>query len=308
LADFVGSNRQRVKTVIGDSHARKQFWQQVLQGHIAEHVYAGQLARAEQLLAQALAAPKQFNQTGEVYLIGAGPGDPDLLTLRAFRLLQQAEVVLYDRLVSEQVMALIKPGAEKIYVGKHRDNHSVPQPGINQLLVDHAKQGKRVARLKGGDPFVFGRGGEEIETLVEQGVAFQVVPGITAANGCSAYAGIPLTHRDYAQSVQFVTGQLKNGSVDLNWPELVVAGKTVVFYMGLKSLPDICQQLIAHGQRGDMPCALVEKGTTCEQRVLVATLATLPKRLTAHDAQSPSLFIVGDVVSLAGKLGWYRAG
>ena len=244
-------------------------------------------------------------QQGRVFLIGAGPGDPELLTMKAYRLLQQAEVVLYDRLVSEAIMALVPESAQTIYVGKRRADHSVPQEGINQLLVKHAKRGKRVIRLKGGDPFIFGRGGEEIETRAEEGVAFEVVPGITAANGCSAYAGIPLTHRDYAQSVQFVTGQLKDGSIDLNWSELISDGKTLVFYMGLKSLPVICQQLIENGMTANMPVALVEKGTTPEQRVHSATLDTMAALLECESVASPSLFIVGHVVSLADKLAWY---
>lgn len=252
-------------------------------------------------------SPQQLNdQVGRVFLIGAGPGDPDLLTVKAYRLLQQAEVVLYDRLVSEAIMALVPETCEKIYVGKRRADHSVPQEGINQLLVKHAQRGKQVVRLKGGDPFIFGRGGEEIETLSEAGVAFEVVPGISAANGCSAYSGIPLTHRDYAQSVQFVTGQLKDGSIDLNWSELISDGKTLVFYMGLKSLPVICQQLIKHGMAAGMPVALVEKGTTPEQRVHIATLTSMPELLERNTIASPSLFIVGKVVGLAEKLAWFK--
>jgi len=242
---------------------------------------------------------------GRVFLVGAGPGDPELLTMKAYRLLQQAQVVLYDRLVSEAIMALVPDGCETIYVGKRRADHSVPQEGINQLLVKHAQRGKRVIRLKGGDPFIFGRGGEEIETLAEEGVAFEVVPGITAANGCSAYSGIPLTHRDYAQSVQFVTGQLKDGSIGLNWPELISEGKTLVFYMGLKSLPVICEQLVANGMDGAMPVALVEKGSTPEQRVHCSTLDSMPELLGRSSIASPSLFIVGRVVSLAEKLAWF---
>lgn len=306
LAKFVGSYRDKVRSVIGDEKTRKSFWQHVLQGAVAEAIYSGHPDVAKQRLEDALKSPEAYNQIGEVYLIGAGPGDPDLLTLRAFRLLQQADVVLYDRLVSEEVMALVASGTELIYVGKHRDNHSVPQGGINQLLVEHAKKGKRVARLKGGDPFVFGRGGEEIETLVDEGISFQVVPGITAANGCSAYAGIPLTHRDHAQSVQFITGQLKDGSVDLNWQELIIPGKTLVFYMGLKSLPKITEGLRKHGMRKDMPVALVEKGTTRDQRVFVSSLETLPDDLKQYSPTSPSLFIVGEVVSLTNKLSWYE--
>ncbi len=251
-------------------------------------------------------ADNASSKAGQVYLIGAGPGDPELLTLKAYRLMQAAEIVLYDRLVSAEVMAMLPATAELIYVGKRRADHSVPQESINQLMVKYAKQGKQVIRLKGGDPFIFGRGGEEIETLVDEGIPFEVVPGITAASGCSAYAGIPLTHRDYAQSVQFVTGQLKDGSIDLDWPELIADGKTLVFYMGLTSLPVICEQLIANGMTADMPVALVEKGTTQDQCVYRATLKAMPDYLAGHKVTSPSLFIVGNVVRLADKLAWFE--
>jgi uroporphyrin-III C-methyltransferase/precorrin-2 dehydrogenase/sirohydrochlorin ferrochelatase len=306
LSEFVGQHRAEVNAAIPDEKTRIDFWQHLLQGTIAEAVFSGNHDQAQSLFRQALAEPERFNQAGEVYLIGAGPGDPDLLTLRAFRLIQQSDVVLHDRLVSNEIMALVPARAECIYVGKRRSDHSLPQTDINQLLVEHAQQGKRVARLKGGDPFIFGRGGEEIEKLVDAGVPFQVVPGITAANGCSAYAGIPLTHRDYAQSVQFVTGQLKDGSVDLNWKELIAEDKTLVFYMGLASLPVICASLIEHGMPDDMQVALIEKGTTRDQRVMVSTLKALPRRLDLDEVASPSLFIVGRVVQLADKLRWYQ--
>jgi len=214
---------------------------------------------------------------------------------------------LYDALVSEGVMALVPEQVERVYVGKRRANHSVPQAGINQLLVDYAKQGKRVARLKGGDPFIFGRGGEEIETLAEQYVPFQVVPGITAANGCSAYSGIPLTHRDFAQSVRFVTGQLRDGSVDLPWSELVIEGQTLVFYMGLKGLPLICEALIKHGMDKNMPIALIEKGTTQDQRVMISNLDDLPAMIKTASVLSPSLLLVGRVVNLHDKLSWFTS-
>jgi len=307
LSEFVGENRQQVNHSITDARTRIEFWEHVLQGSIAEAIFSGKKQDAQALLKMALSAPEQFNRQGEVYLIGAGPGDPDLLTLRAFRLLQQSDVVLYDRLVSDEVMALVPERTERIYVGKRRAEHSMPQSSINQLLIDHARQGKRVARLKGGDPFIFGRGGEEIEELADAQIPFQVVPGITAANGCSAYAGIPLTHRDYAQSVQFVTGQLKDGSIDLNWPELITTDKTLVFYMGLNSLPLICRSLIDHGMDETMPVALVEKGTSINQRVLVSDLSGLPEALSQQPISSPSLFIVGNVVRLAEKLHWYES-
>ncbi len=305
LSDFVGEYREQVKAAVTEDDERKIFWENVLQGAIAEAIYSGKKQRAHALFESALADPPKFNLQGEVYLIGAGPGDPDLLTLKAFRLLQKADVVLYDRLVSEKVMGLIAPEVELIYVGKYRDSHAVPQNDINQLLVEQARKGKRVARLKGGDPFIFGRGGEEIQTLVDYQVPFQIVPGITAASGCSAYAGIPLTHRDYAQSVQFVTGQLKDGTIDLEWSELISPGKTLVFYMGLKSLPIICESLIRHGMKSDTHVALIEKGTTDEQRVLVSNLKEMGSVLASERVASPSLFIVGSVVQLAEKLAWF---
>ena len=311
LASLVGAYRPQVKDALPNTTDRSIFWHQVLQGPVAEAVFSGKHNEAESLLKKHLkeldSGLGNVKTNGEVYLIGAGPGDPDLLTLRAFRLLQKADVVLYDALVSDGVMALIPEGVERVYVGKRRANHSVPQAGINQLLVDYAKQGKRVARLKGGDPFIFGRGGEEIETLAEQHVPFQVVPGITAANGCSAYSGIPLTHRDYAQSVRFVTGQLRDGSVDLPWSELVVEGQTLVFYMGLKGLPLICEALINHGMDQHMPVALIEKGTTQDQRVLESDLTGLPALIEAEQVMSPSLFLVGRVVSLHDKLAWFSS-
>ncbi len=304
LSHFIGRFREKLKHRITSGQERSRFWQGVLQGNIAERFFSGDREGAETLLENAVDEAKYFR--GEVYLIGAGPGDPELLTLKAFRLIQQAEVVLYDRLVSEQVMALLNPEAERVYVGKRRSDHAVPQKSINQLLVTYAKQGKRVARLKGGDPFIFGRGGEEIETLFDEGVDFQVVPGITAASGCASYAGIPLTHRDYARSVQFITGQLKDGSIDISWPELISEDKTLVFYMGLKSLPIICEQLAAHGMEKTMPCAIVEKGTTKDQRVLCATIDTMADLIKKNDIASPSLFIVGGVVVLSDKLNWFK--
>ncbi len=239
-----------------------------------------------------------------VWLVGAGPGDPDLLTIKALRLMQLADVVIYDRLVSDDIMALIPAETQKIYVGKARSEHSVPQGGINQLLIDEACSGKKVLRLKGGDPFIFGRGGEEIEELAAANIPFEVVPGITAASGCAAYAGIPLTHRDYAQSVRFITGHLKNHEVNLHWPELMDPTQTLVFYMGLIGLQAICEQLIAHGRDPQTPVALIEKGTTRQQRVVIATLATINERVHAENVTAPTLTIIGDVVTLHEKLQW----
>ncbi len=236
--------------------------------------------------------------------MGAGPGDPELLTLKAWRLITSAEVVLYDRLVSPEILALIPESAQRIHVGKQRANHTLPQDQINQRLVDLARSGHKVVRLKGGDPFIFGRGGEEIETLAEAGVRFQVVPGITAASGCAAYAGIPLTHRDHAQSVRFVTGHLKNDTCDLPWRDFVQNNQTLVFYMGLVGLPVICEQLVAHGMPRDMPVALVSKGTTPEQKVVTGSLATIVERVHNEDVQPPTLVIIGHVVALRERLDW----
>ncbi|AFO46383.1 siroheme synthase [Pseudomonas alloputida] len=305
LAGLAARFRHKVKSLYPDVNQRRGFWETVFQGPIAERQLAGQGAEAERLL-QAMVDGAPVQQGGEVYLVGAGPGDPDLLTFRALRLMQQADVVLYDRLVAPAIIDMCRRDAERIYVGKRRADHSVPQDQINRLLVDLARQGKRVLRLKGGDPFIFGRGGEEIEELAEHGIPFQVVPGITAASGCSAYGGIPLTHRDYAQSVRFVTGHLKDGTSNLPWNDLVAPAQTLVFYMGLVGLPTICAELIRHGRAASTPAALVQQGTTRNQRVFTGTLADLPDLVAQHEVHAPTLVIVGEVVQLRDKLAWFE--
>ena len=302
LAEFSGKWRAAVKAKIINPDERRIFWEDLYASPLKEQVFNDNMAEADRLIEQAL---MQWQKPkGEVYLVGAGPGDPELLTLKALRLMQQADVVIYDRLVSPAILELCRRDADKVYVGKARSNHSVSQEGINALLVEYAGKGKRVCRLKGGDPFIFGRGGEEIQELFAAGVTFQVVPGITAASGCAAYAGIPLTHRDYAQSVRFLTGHLKEGSPELPWQELVYPNQTLVLYMGLVGLEKICAQLIAHGQRSDMPVALISKGTTPEQKVVVGTLADIADKVTQHHIQAPTLTIIGEVVSLRDQLQW----
>ena len=305
LAGLAKKFRAQVKALLPDVQQRRVFWEETFQGQIAESLFAGKPVEAERLLEEKIAGGKP-KALGEVYLVGAGPGDPDLLTFRALRLMQQADVVLYDRLVAPAIIELCRRDADRIYVGKQRSDHAVPQDQINRRLVELAKAGKRVLRLKGGDPFIFGRGGEEIEELAAEGIPFQVVPGITAASGCAAYAGIPLTHRDHAQSVRFVTGHLKDGSCDLPWTDLVAPGQTLVFYMGLVGLPVICEQLIRHGRGANTPAALIQQGTTHNQRVFSGTLANLPQLVAEQQVQAPTLVIVGEVVSLRDKLAWFE--
>ena len=305
LASLLGEYREKVKQRIPLMSQRMRFWEKILDGPVAEQMVGGKEGQARRLMEKALESADNIVSNGEVYLVGAGPGDPDLLTFRALRLMQQADVVLFDRLVSQEILNMTRQDAEKIHVGKQRQNHTMPQQDISQLLVRLAKEGKRVLRLKGGDPFIFGRGGEEIEELAAAGIPFQVVPGITAASGCASYAGIPLTHRDHSQSVRFVTGHLKNDTCDLNWKSLAEDGQqTLVFYMGLVSLPIICQELIKHGMPEDKAVALIQQGTTPSQKVCIGTLATMPDIIARQEVRAPTLIIVGDVVSLHEKLAW----
>ena len=305
LAAFAGSLRDKVKARFDNPADRRIFWEKTLQGPIAEMIFNGNEDAARIAVDKSLADSEEVS-IGEVYLVGGGPGDPDLLTFKALRLMQQADVIVHDRLVSKDVLDLCRRDAERIYVGKERDNHAVPQEGINQLLVRLAKEGKRVCRLKGGDPFIFGRGGEEIETLAAEGVPFQVVPGITAASGTAAYSGIPLTHRDYSQSVTFVTGNRKDGTVTLNWKALAHQNQTVVFYMGLVGIEIICREMINPGLPASTPVALVQKATTPEQKIFIGDLGSMPALVKKSEIQPPTLIIVGEVVKLHSKLKWFE--
>jgi uroporphyrin-III C-methyltransferase/precorrin-2 dehydrogenase/sirohydrochlorin ferrochelatase len=305
LADIAGEYRQKVKDRFSTIKDRRAFWEAVFSGVIAEKVFSGRISEAKEDIQRQLDDSVEMD-LGEVYLVGAGPGDPDLLTFKALRLIQQADVVLYDRLVSKGVMELVRRDSELIYVGKKGgSDKSTKQVDINDQLVELAKSGKRVCRLKGGDPFIFGRGGEEIESLSEHGIPFQVVPGITAASGCSSYAGIPLTHRDYSQSCRFVTAHLKNGTTNLPWEEFIIDQQTIVFYMALSGAKYICEKLMEHGMDKDMPIAIIEKGTMPEQKVYISSLIELPDLLEREDIHAPTLMIVGEVVKLNEKLNWY---
>ena len=307
LAAVVRNFRGRVKERLPNVNQRRRFWENVLQGPVVEMLFAGRETAALEALENELsgAAPAD-HKTGEVYLVGGGPGDPDLLTFRALRLMQQADVVLYDRLVAPAIVELVRKDAQRLYVGKQSDSHTVPQSELNQMLVTLAQQGKRVLRLKGGDPFIFGRGGEEIEELAAAGIPFQVVPGVTAAAGCASYAGIPLTHRDLAHSCLFVTGHLKDGKLGFNWEALLQPKQTIAIYMGIKGIDVLRQNLIERGMDPDTPAAIVQRGTTPEQKVYVGTVGTLAKIVADREIKPPSMIIIGDVVKLHEKLSWYR--
>lgn len=308
LGQFAQRFRESVKNALPTVTQRRYFWEDFFNGPLAETLLNSSSTDIDRDFISSLDAAarnEQFKQ-GQVYLIGAGPGDPELLTFKALRLMQKADVVVYDRLVSPAIIDMVRRDAEKIYVGKAKSNHTLPQEDISQLLVDKAKQGHRVVRLKGGDPFIFGRGGEEIQLLVQHHIPFQVVPGITAASGAATYAGIPLTHRDYAQSVVFATGHLKDNSIDLDWPALAQTNQTVVFYMGLTGLPVIVEQLQQHGLDANTPIAIVENATLPEQRVIASTLADITRHPDIDSVKPPSLIIVGGVVSLHHQLKWFQ--
>ena len=308
LAEFVGGFREAVTSRIKKTRDRRRFWENTIEGPVGDLFLAGDASAAERQLNAELddaSGDQPKGRVGEVYLVGAGPGDPDLLTFRALRLMQRADVVLYDRLVGEDILSLMRRDAERIYVGKLPKQHTMQQEDISQLLVDLALQGKRVLRLKGGDPFIFGRGGEEIEKLAEHDIPFQVVPGVTAAAGCASYAGIPLTHRDHAQSCMFVTAHGKDGVLGLDWEVLIRPQQTVAVYMGLSTLRHLAPEIIARGVSPDMPAAIVDNGTRENQRVVVGTISTLVGLAEAADLKGPSIIIIGSVVTLHEKLQWF---
>ena len=309
LASFAGAWRQRVREAIPDGGRRRRFWESLVHGPIAEYVLAGQADAAENLLGETLAEAGKDQAPaphGEVYLVGSGPGDPDLLTFRALRLMQQADVVLHDRLVPAGILDLVRRDAERVFVGKKRGDQAMRQDKISQLMIKLAGEGKRVLRLKSGDPFMFGRGGEEIEALASKGIHFQVVPGVTAANGCASYAGIPLTHRDHAQSCMFVTGHMQDGEMELNWDSLIQPRQTLVVYMGLYSLPAFTGKLIGHGADAATPAAIVDKGTRQQQRVITAPLGELADKAAEAGLSGPAVIIIGSVVTLRDKLSWFK--
>jgi len=306
LGKLAQKYRQTVKDTFASLTQRRRFWESIFEGEVADTIYLGKNKLAEEKLLNLLKqGAANLSKEGEVALVGGGPGDPELMTLKAVRLLQRADVVVYDRLISQPIIDLARRDAQRIYVGKESDNHTLPQDQINQLLVDLAQKGQRVVRLKGGDPFIFGRGGEEIATLMDNQVKFQVVPGITSASGCSSYCGIPLTHRDYAHSVVFATGHLKDNTVDLNWKGLAQPWQTIVIYMGMKGLEIICAKLIEHGLPATTPVAVIHKGTSPDQKIVIGDLITIQTKVQQQQLKPPSLIIIGEVVKLHEQLSWF---
>lgn len=306
LADFVGRFSDKIQNAIPDARVRRHFWERMVDGPAGDFFLAGNLDRATAQIDNDLAAEVQGHESkaGEVYLVGAGPGDPDLLTFRALRLMQRADVVLYDRLLGDDILSLVRHEAERIDVGKKAMNHTMAQESISDLLVRLAREGKRVLRLKGGDPYIFGRGGEEIETLAQAGIPFQVVPGITSASGCGTYAGIPLTHRDHAQSCTFITAHGKDGVLDLDWDRLARKGQTVAVYMGLGSIGLLTKGFLDRGMDPDMPVAVIENGTRPQQKTVTGTMATITDRVEEAALKGPAMIIVGSVVTLRDSLNW----
>ncbi len=311
LAALVADMRRPLAEKLGSNAARLRFWERILEGPVAELALAGDESAARAALTHEIAETAADGSVsggaarGEVYLVGAGPGDPDLLTFRAYRLMQKADVVLYDRLVDPAILDKVRRDAERIYVGKRRNDHSMAQEGISDLLVRLAQEGKRVLRLKGGDPFIFGRGGEEIEKLAEHRIPFQVCPGVTAAAGCSAYAGIPLTHRDYAQSCVFVTGHGKDGPIDLDWTTLLRPRQTVAIYIGLAHLDGLMRQFVERGADPGLAVAIIENGTRASQKTVTGCVGDIAMRARAAGLRGPTIIIVGAVVALREKLNWY---
>ncbi|EPE7166428.1 siroheme synthase CysG [Cronobacter sakazakii] len=303
VAGYAGQLRRRVKQTFTSMSERRRFWEKFFVNDRLAQSLANDDEQAVNRITETLLS-EPLDDRGEVVLVGAGPGDPGLLTLKGLQQIQQADIVVYDRLVSDEIMNLVRRDADRVFVGKRAGYHCVPQEEINQILLREAQRGKRVVRLKGGDPFIFGRGGEELETLCDAGIPFSVVPGITAASGCSAYAGLPLTHRDYAQSVRLITGHLKNGG-EFDWHNLAAEKQTLVFYMGLNQAAAIQEKLIEHGMDPQMPVALVENGTSVKQRVVAGVLTELGA--LAQRVESPSLIIVGRVVALRDKLNWFSS-
>ncbi|HDL8055769.1 TPA: uroporphyrinogen-III C-methyltransferase [Yersinia enterocolitica] len=301
MAAIAGRWRGRVKQHVASMGERRRFWENAFSGRFASLISRGQLAQAEEELQLSLEG--QNRNQGEVALVGAGPGDPGLLTLRGLQVIQQADVVLYDHLVSPEVLDLVRRDAQRICVGKRAGAHSVAQEETNQLLVTLAQRGKRVVRLKGGDPFIFGRGGEELQVVARAGIPFHIVPGVTAASGATAYAGIPLTHRDYAQSVTFITGHCRADGDDVDWQALARGRQTLAIYMGTVKAAEISQQLIAHGRASTTPVAVIGRGTRADQQVLTGTLAEL--ELLAHQAPTPALLVIGEVVDLHHQIAWF---
>jgi uroporphyrin-III C-methyltransferase/precorrin-2 dehydrogenase/sirohydrochlorin ferrochelatase len=304
FASLLGRMRGTIRARYRDPAARRRFYERLLGGPVFDRLRAGREADAEQWIDNALRG-QPSSVAGEVILVGAGPGDPGLLTLRGLRALNEADVILHDRLVSDEVLALARRDAERIEVGKEAGNHHATQDTIHALMLRHAREGKRVVRLKGGDPFVFGRGGEELELLREHGIAYQVVPGITAALACAAYAGIPLTHRHYASSARLLTAHSQSSNDALDWRALAQEHQTLAIYMGVSELAHLQARLIEHGRAGHTPFALVENGSRKAQRVVTGTLDQLEQRARDHAVRSPALLILGEVAALAGRLAWF---